>query len=315
MNTYSTFRNTGYATVIVAALAGQAGLAWPPALLAGIAACLAVYGLNGLIVGRIGLDPLIVTLAAWIWVRGLAVSLTDATTIAFDMNFVTLMNTPIVAGFTVTPILVLLAFVAGWLALRRTAERVDAEMQEYMRDHAVPQTWPVAERVLVCVSSSPLSAQIVRAGRRLATRLGAEWIAAYVETPAAARLPQAFPINARSSRRRGKYVPSRVIPIMRTRTLDNARRRCQRCGRPPASPVLHPASCGWLVCGCWWWVWSRARGPSPRPRHWRTRSWALRARRSARRRECRATSAACRTSSRSDRARASAGPPRRRFDA
>ena len=36
------------------------------------------------------------------------------------MGFVTLMNTPIVAGFTVTPLLVLLAFAAGWLILRRT---------------------------------------------------------------------------------------------------------------------------------------------------------------------------------------------------
>jgi two-component system sensor histidine kinase KdpD len=77
------------------------------------------------------------------------------------------------------------------LALRRTAERVDAEMQAYMRDHAVAKTWPVTERILVCVSPSPLSAQLVRAGRRLATRMGAEWIVAYVETPAAARLPQA----------------------------------------------------------------------------------------------------------------------------
>jgi two-component system, OmpR family, sensor histidine kinase KdpD len=76
------------------------------------------------------------------------------------------------------------------LALRRTAERVDAQMQAYMRDHAIAKTWPVAERVLVCVSPSPQADQLVRAGRRLATRLGAEWIVAYVETPAAARLPQ-----------------------------------------------------------------------------------------------------------------------------
>ena len=77
------------------------------------------------------------------------------------------------------------------LALRRTAERVDAEMQAYMRDHAVARTWPVSERILVCVSPSPLSAQLVRAGRRLATRMGAQWIVAYVETPASVRLPQA----------------------------------------------------------------------------------------------------------------------------
>jgi two-component system sensor histidine kinase KdpD len=77
------------------------------------------------------------------------------------------------------------------LALRRTAERVDAQMQAYMRDHAIAKTWPVAERVLVCISPSPLAAQLVRAGRRLATRLGAEWIVAYVETPSAAKLSQA----------------------------------------------------------------------------------------------------------------------------
>ena len=76
------------------------------------------------------------------------------------------------------------------LALRRAAEHVDAEMKAYMRDHGVARTWPVSERILVCVSPSPLSAQLVRAGRRLATRIGAQWIVAYVETPASVRLPQ-----------------------------------------------------------------------------------------------------------------------------
>ena len=77
------------------------------------------------------------------------------------------------------------------LALRRTAERVDAQMQAYMRDHAIEKTWPVAERILVCVSPSPFSPQLVRAGHRLAHRLGAQLIVAYVETPAHARLSEA----------------------------------------------------------------------------------------------------------------------------
>src|SRR5438270_654802 len=72
------------------------------------------------------------------------------------------------------------------LALRRTADRVDAQMQRYRRDHAIQTTWPVAERILVCVGPSPFSAQLVRAGRRLATRLGAEWMVAYIETPGGA---------------------------------------------------------------------------------------------------------------------------------
>ena len=74
------------------------------------------------------------------------------------------------------------------LALRRTAERVDAQMRTYMREHAIERTWPVAERLLVCVGPSPHSARLVRAAKRMADRLGAEWIAAYVETPALARL-------------------------------------------------------------------------------------------------------------------------------
>jgi two-component system sensor histidine kinase KdpD len=77
------------------------------------------------------------------------------------------------------------------LALRRTADRVDAQMRAYMRDHAIERTWPVAERLLVCVGPSPFSPKLVRAGCRLADQLGAKWIVAYVETPAHARLPEA----------------------------------------------------------------------------------------------------------------------------
>ena len=47
---------------VVAALTLQAGFAAPAALLAGVLACLIVYGLNGLLVGRLRLEPLIVTL-------------------------------------------------------------------------------------------------------------------------------------------------------------------------------------------------------------------------------------------------------------
>lgn len=105
---------------VAAALAGRAGLDWPLALLAGGAAVVAVYALNGLLAGPAGLDPLLVTLAAWIWARGLAVSLTDASTLPFDPAFVALMATPLAAGFTPALPLVLAAFLAGWLILRRS---------------------------------------------------------------------------------------------------------------------------------------------------------------------------------------------------
>ena len=77
------------------------------------------------------------------------------------------------------------------LALRRTAERVDAQMRVYMREHAIEKAWPAGERLLVCLGPSPASARLVRAAKRMADRLGAPWIAAYVETPQQTRLPQA----------------------------------------------------------------------------------------------------------------------------
>src|SRR5262249_42189310 len=76
------------------------------------------------------------------------------------------------------------------LALRRTAERVDDQMRRYKRDHAIVQTWPAAERLLVCINHNPLSGRMVRAARRMATALHAEWLVAYVETPKSLRLAE-----------------------------------------------------------------------------------------------------------------------------
>src|SRR5581483_279383 len=74
------------------------------------------------------------------------------------------------------------------LALRRTAERVDAQMRGYKAAHGIDKTWHTGERVLVAISASPYSKQLVRAARRMATSLHAELIGVYVETPAAIRM-------------------------------------------------------------------------------------------------------------------------------
>jgi two-component system sensor histidine kinase KdpD len=76
------------------------------------------------------------------------------------------------------------------MALRRAAERVDEQMRAYMETRAIPGPWPAAERLLVCVSSSPLGERLVRAARRLADELSAEWFAVYVETPGDVGLSQ-----------------------------------------------------------------------------------------------------------------------------
>jgi two-component system sensor histidine kinase KdpD len=77
------------------------------------------------------------------------------------------------------------------MALRRVADRVDEQMRVYMQTHAISGPWPAGERILVCISPSPLGERLVRTARRLARRLDAEWIAAYVETPNHANLSEA----------------------------------------------------------------------------------------------------------------------------
>lgn len=69
------------------------------------------------------------------------------------------------------------------LSLRRAAERVDDQMRSYMQTRAIPGPWAAGERLLVCISPSPLSERLVRSARRLADELNAEWFALYVETP------------------------------------------------------------------------------------------------------------------------------------
>jgi two-component system sensor histidine kinase KdpD len=74
------------------------------------------------------------------------------------------------------------------LALRQTAERVDAQMRAYRKEQGIEQTWAVAEQILVAVSPSPFSARLVRAARRMAGSLHARWYAVYVEPRDARRL-------------------------------------------------------------------------------------------------------------------------------
>ena len=68
------------------------------------------------------------------------------------------------------------------LALRRTAQRVDDQMVDYMRSHAITGPWGVSERVLVVIDGSQGGDALVRHGRRLADRLRGSWTAIHVES-------------------------------------------------------------------------------------------------------------------------------------
>lgn len=82
------------------------------------------------------------------------------------------------------------------LALRFTAGRVDQDMAEYMRLHHIDGPWPAAGRVMVCVSASPFSTQLIRAAHRLASGLRANFLAVYIDTPS-----RRFPMGEKEQER------------------------------------------------------------------------------------------------------------------
>jgi two-component system sensor histidine kinase KdpD len=106
------------------------------------------------------------------------------------------------------------------LALRHTAERVDAKMQRYRREHAIAPVWPVAERVLVCIGPSPASARLVRAARRLATQLEAPWVAAYVQTPGHRKLSEEDRARVAETMRLAESLGAETVTLTGARMSD-----------------------------------------------------------------------------------------------
>src|SRR5215472_4148310 len=74
------------------------------------------------------------------------------------------------------------------LALRRTADRVEGDVQEYRTDQAIERIWKTEASLLCCIGPSPGGEHVVRSAARLANQLDIEWTAVYVETPALQRL-------------------------------------------------------------------------------------------------------------------------------
>jgi two-component system sensor histidine kinase KdpD len=68
------------------------------------------------------------------------------------------------------------------LALRRTADRVDDQMVDYLRQKAIEGPWAASERLLACVGPDEVSGRVVRRASQLATGLNADWTAVTIET-------------------------------------------------------------------------------------------------------------------------------------
>ena len=76
------------------------------------------------------------------------------------------------------------------LALRRTADRVDAAAREYTSAERASRPWLARDRFIIAVAPDEQAAQLVRVGKRFADALDAEWIVVSVETPELLGLPE-----------------------------------------------------------------------------------------------------------------------------
>lgn len=116
------------------------------------------------------------------------------------------------------------------LALRVTATSVEEDLLEYMERRGIPGPWPATERLLVCVSPSPLSEKLVRSAKRLSQALDAEWYAVSVEPVGRPLSPEnnerlqrnlrlAEALGAKLVHLRSSQVPESIISLARSHNV------------------------------------------------------------------------------------------------
>lgn len=74
------------------------------------------------------------------------------------------------------------------IALRRTADRVEDDVQRWRVEQSVSQVWKTEDAILACVGLDDGAEYVVRSAARLAGKTNASWHAVYVETPRLQRL-------------------------------------------------------------------------------------------------------------------------------
>ena len=117
------------------------------------------------------------------------------------------------------------------LALRAVADEVGEKAASYrQREGLEPGLIP--ERVMVAVSSSVTGPRVIRAGARIAGRLGARWYAVYVETPS--ELPERIKAADRDQLQRNivlaEILGATVVRVKANRPADGLIAFAQREG-------------------------------------------------------------------------------------
>ena len=77
------------------------------------------------------------------------------------------------------------------LALRRTADHVDDDVQAYRRDRAIEPVWRTREAVVACIGPDADAEYVIRSAHRLSQQLECDLHVVTIDTPRAAPTPQA----------------------------------------------------------------------------------------------------------------------------
>jgi len=77
------------------------------------------------------------------------------------------------------------------LALRRTADHVDDDVQAYRRDRAIEPVWRTREAVVACIGPDIDAEYVIRSAHRLSQQLECDLHVVTIDTPRAAPTPQA----------------------------------------------------------------------------------------------------------------------------
>ena len=66
-------------------------------------------------------------------------------------------------------------------SLRLTAEGVDEDLAQYMRQHDIHESWHTVERVMVCISANSSSKKLIRKGAKISGKYKCEWYVVNVD--------------------------------------------------------------------------------------------------------------------------------------
>jgi two-component system, OmpR family, sensor histidine kinase KdpD len=117
------------------------------------------------------------------------------------------------------------------LALRRTADRVDDQMVDYLREKAIEGPWAASEHLLACVGPDEISERVVRRAAQLATSLNAAWTAVHIDSPgeagdakSASQIAKIFGLAERlggeTMRIQGSDYPTEILRLARRENVS-----------------------------------------------------------------------------------------------